>query len=266
MGMAIDCVGFSATNPGSTGAAATVLSGDSFTVRNAAAGSRVILEEMIRQGAAAGFVRVRSPLLHDNVRGIMLTTTDTPSRMLFPPDIGQSLIPLDNLIVEISGGAAEVDGGFLEIYYENALGLAARLHSPGDIIGNVKYIKPLEVDVPVGGTAFVWTDLVITTTENLVHATSDYAVLGFITDTACAAVGIKGQDTGNLRVCGWGSTDPSDTSDYFIKKSQRENRPWIPVINAANRFSTFATILTSAVAGTIKVQFILAELNTPVTP
>lgn len=264
--MAIDCVGFFATNPGAGGGAATVATGDSFTVRSAAQGSRVILEEIVRQGAAAGFVRVRSPLLHDNVRGIMFTPTDTPSRMLLPPDVGQPLTPLDNLIVEVSGGAAEVDGGFLELYYENAAGLSQRLHSPGDIIGNVKNVKPLQVAVAVGATAFVWTDVVITTTENLLHAASDYAILGYVVDTACAAVGIKGQDTSNLRVCGWGSTDPTDTSDYFIRKSLRENRPWIPVINAQNRFSTFASILTSAVAGTINVQFILAELATPVTP
>jgi hypothetical protein len=266
MGMAIDCVGFFATNPGAGGAAATVATGDSFTVRSAAASSKVILEEIVRQGVTAGFVRVRSPLLHDNVRGIMITPTDTPSRMLLPPDAGQPLTPLDNLIVELSGGAAEVDGGFLEIYYENAAGLSQRLHSPGDIIGNIRNIKPMQVAVAVGATAFVWTDVVITTTENLLHAASDYAVLGYVVDTACAAVGIKGQDTSNLRVCGWGSIDPTDTSDYFIKKAERENRPWIPVINAQNRFSTFASILTSAVAGTINVQFILAELASTVTP
>lgn len=266
MGMAIDTVGFQATNPGAGGAAATVLGGDSFTVRNGAAGSRVILEEILRQGATAGFVRVRSPLLHDNVRGIMFTTPDTPSRFLFPPDAGQPLQPLDNLIVEISGGGAEVDGGVMVNYYENLPGAAARLHLPGDILPNIKFIKPVQVACAVPGTAFTWTDTVMTTTENLLHATSDYAVLGYITDTACCAVGIKGQDTGNLRVCGWGSTDPSDTSDFFIRKSEREGRPWIPVINAANRFSTFASILTSAVAGTINVQLILAELNSPITP
>lgn len=264
MGLAIDTVAFSATNPGSSGAAATVTSGDSFTVRQAT--GRAILEEMIRQGATSGFLRVRSPLLHDNVRGIMYTTGDTPARMLLPPDAGQVLTPLDNLIVEISGGAAEVDGGALVIYYENAAGVAARLHSPGDILGNIKYIKPLQVACTVAGTAFTWSDTVFTTTENLVHATSDYAILGYIVDSACAAVGFKGQDSGNLRVCGWGSTDPSDTSDYFIKKSERENRPWIPVFNAANRFSTYASVLSSATSGTVNVQFILAELATPVTP
>jgi len=259
--MAIDTVGFSALNPGAGGAAAVVLAGDSFTVRNGAQGSGVRLEEIVRQGVTAGFVRVRSPLLHDNVRGIMFTTPDTPSRMVLPPDVGQPLQPLDNLIVEISGGAAESDGGVLVISYDNIPGATARLHSPGDILGNVKYIKPVQVACAVPGTAFTWTDTVLTTTENLMHATSDYAVLGYVVDTACCAVGIKGQDTGNLRVCGWGSTDPTDTSDYFIRKSEREGRPWIPVINAANRFSTFASILTSAVAGTINVQLILAELT-----
>ena len=265
MGAAIDTVGFFATNPGAGGAAATVTPGDSFTVRNAAGGSRVVVEEAIRQGAASGFLRVRSPLLHDNVRGIMFTTPDTPARFLFPPDAGQPLSPLDNLIVEISGGAAEVDGGALVVYYDNALGLSARLHMPGDVLGNIKYIKPVQVACTVNATAFNWSDTVITTTENLLHATSDYAILGYVTDTACAAIGIKGQDTGNLRVAGWGSTDPSDTSDYFIRKSLRENRPWIPVINAANRFSTFASVLSSAVAGTVNVQFILAELNAPLS-
>lgn len=261
MGQAIDTVAFFATNPGAGGAAATAATGDSFTVRNFDKSAPAAIEQIIRQGATSGFVRARSPLLHDNVRGIMFTTGDTPARWLFPPDIGQPLSPQDNLTVEISGGAAEVDGGALVISYTNLTGASARLHSWSDISGMIKNVKPVEVDITTNAIAMQWTDTVLTTTENLMHAGSDYAVLGYVVNTACCAVGVKGQDTGNLRVCGWGSTDPSDTSDYFVRESIRGNHPYIPVLAANNRFATFVSVAAVATGTAITVQLILAELT-----
>ena len=67
---AVELIGGRAVNPGAGPAALTPNSGGSFTVRNTQLGSVVNLDGIWYSGAAAGFVRVRSPRLHDNVQGI----------------------------------------------------------------------------------------------------------------------------------------------------------------------------------------------------
>ena len=263
MGVAFDTVAFSAANPTATfgTVAPTVASGDSFTVRAYPVQTALArLFRVIRQGVTTGGVRVLSPLLHDNVRGITILTTETPAVFAFPREVQQILRPQDTLVVQLSGGAAETDAGALLIYYSDLPGASARLYSPADIGPRIKSIKPLEVDFTtvVAGTG--WLDTVITATEDLTHANTDYAVLGYTCDTACTAVGIKGIDTSNLRVCGPGSTSSLVTGDYFWENSVRENLPMIPVFNSANKGATFVSAFAVAAAAT-KVILNLAELN-----
>jgi hypothetical protein len=257
----IDTVGFAATNPGAPGIVGTPNVGDSFTVRNFQQTNNARLMAMIRQGATEGFVRVRSALLHDFVRGIMFTPSETPAASLLPRYAGQYLHPQDVLTVELSGGAAEVDAGALSIYYDDVPGVAARLHSWGDIAGIIKNIKPVEVDFNTSATAGAWVDTVITTTENLLHANTDYAVLGYIVDVAVCAFGVKGIDTGNLRICGPGVLRSEVTNNWFVEQSLQSGLPHIPVINSANAGGIFATAMAVATAAAIKGQLILAELT-----
>ena len=262
MGVAFDTVGFAATNPGAGFVAATPASGDSFTVRAfSVASAKARLFRVIRQGASEGGVRVLSPLLHDNVRGITQITTETPTTFAFPREVAQELRPQDTLTVQISGGGAEVDAGALLIYYTDLPGASARLYSPSDILPRIKTIKPLEVDFTSQVATSGWLDTVITATEDLSHANTDYAVLGYTTDAPGVAVGIKGIDTSNMRVCGPASTSSIVTGDYFWENSIRENLPMIPVFNAANKGSTFVSFLSVAAAAT-KVVLNLAELTT----
>lgn len=261
MGVAFDTIAFSLANPGAAFVAATVASGDSFTVRAfPVQTAKARLFRVNRQGATSGGVRILSPLFHDNVRGITQLTTETPTQFAFPREVGQELRPQDTLVVQISGGGAETDAGSLSIYYTDLPGAGARLYSPGDIGPRIKTIKPLEVDFTsvVAGTG--WLDTVITTTEDLTHANTDYAVLGYTVDVAGVAVGIKGIDTSNLRVCGPASTSSLATADFFWENALRENLPLIPVFNAANKGSTFVSFFAVAAAAT-KVILNLAELT-----
>lgn len=260
MGVAFETVGFQLLNPGATFVAATVAPGDSFTVRAFPVGTaKARLFRVIRQGVTAGGVRILSPLLHDNVRGITQLTTETPTTFAFPREVSQELRPQDTLQVQISGGGAETDAGALIVYYTDLPGAQARLFSPSDIGPRIKTIKPLEVDFTtvVAGTG--WLDTVITATEDLTHANTDYAILGYTVDTACVAIGIKGIDTSNLRVCGPGSTASIVTGDYYWENALRENLPMIPVFNSANKGSTFVSAYAVAAAAT-KVILNLAEL------
>lgn len=257
---AIDTVYTFATNPGAGPAAAAAATGDSLAVRDFdKAASSAYLEQLIRRGATAGFARVRSPRLHDNTTGINAFSAEVVDTMSFPIEAQQELWPNDGLIVELSGGAAESDAAVLSIYYENLGGVNARLASWGDIKGNVKSYKSFQTAAPAGANA--WTDTVITTTENQLHADSDYAVLGYRSSASVAAVGVKGPDTGNLRICGPGSTTTLDTADWFVRNNRLSGLPYIPVLNANNRGSlAISAVDVAAVAGLVVTLF-CAELD-----
>ncbi len=266
MPVAIDTVGFAATNPGASPAAgnATVNAGDSATIRAFQPSGQAYIDFMVRQGASEGFIELRSPRLADNVRGLHLITTETPAVLLLPQEVGQPVYPADALTVTISGGGAEVDCGAFGVYYTDLGGSNAVVHNWSELRPSVVNLKPMEVDFTstVGG---VWLDTVITTTENLLKANLWYAVLGYISDVALTAVGLKGPETGNYRLCGPGPTTTFRTDEYFIWMGERHGRPYIPCFNANNRGNLFVSAMAVAAAAT-KVTLILAELAPSFAP
>jgi hypothetical protein len=258
---AIDTIIGTAANPSTTFTAVTFNTGDSGAVRSFPATDSAKIERVMRGGATAGAVRVLSPRVHDNVRGITYTSAENPSVFNMPQMMGQQVYPQDTLAVSVTGGTAETDLAVLSIYYNNLPGANARLHSWADVNSLIRYIKPLEVDVTNSATKGAWTDTVITATEDLLIANTDYAVLGYITDTNITAVGVKGTETGNLRICGPGTTASDDTSSFFVDWSNNEGTPHIPVINSANKGGIFVSTADQAASSTPKVQLILACLS-----
>ena len=263
MGLAADTVSTFATNPGAGPTSFGASPGDSLTVRNFSLQNTAKLLQLTRRGATSGFFRVRSPLLHDNVRGIMLTTGETPSLLGIPHDIAQPLYAQDNLIAEGSGGAAETDLGLLTIFYPDLPGAAARLNALGDISGIIKNIKPITVAVTSSATIGTWVDTVITTTEDLTHANTDYAVLGFASSAALGYVAVKGPDTANLRTGGPGSVNVEDTANWFLDQARFHSLPLIPVFNSANKFSTFVSVVDQGASTAATITLICAELTGP---
>ncbi len=264
---AIDTIAAYNATAGQTYGTGTMAAGDSATIRSfpLSASCDVL-------GAGYDFVttvlpwRVRSALLHDNVRGLEFKSAATAPSKILPRLIRQQLHTGDVLTFELSTAASTgIALGALSLFYSNLPGVAARLATLPQIMGNVANVKPHMVAVGSGAnTANVWYDLAITTTENLLKANTDYAVLGYTFEQACAAVGVKGGDTGNLRICGPGSTDPNVTVDYFANLSSITGLPTIPVINSANVNSTYVSLISSAAtaaAGTIVLY--LAQLSSP---
>jgi hypothetical protein len=146
-------------------------------------------------------------------------------------------------------------------------GITQRLHSWGDLSGNIRYIKSIEVDM--GAIAVgVWTDTLITTTENQLHANKDYAVLGYQLATPLTAFGVKGSATGNLRACGPGATSTLDISEYFVIMSQLNQIPYIPVFNSDDRFAFYVSAFNNVAVGggAAHCYLILAELINTLTP
>lgn len=267
MPLAIDTVVTSAVNPGAGPAAfTTAVSGDTLVVRNFNATATAKLIQMHRRGGTSGFFRVRSPLLHDNVRGIMLTSGQTPSLWALPLEQEQRLYSQDTLIAEGSGGAAETDLGILVIHYSDLPGAAARLHTTADIDNLIANVKPITVAITTSATIGQWTDTVCTTTEDLTKANTDYAVLGYVTSVALGMVAVKGSDTANLRIGGPGSINVEDTSNYFVRMADYHGIPFIPVFNSANKGAFFVSTVDSAASTASTITLMCAQLSQPVTP
>lgn len=269
MGVAIDTIGTfvtaGATNPTSL-KTVTVSTGDSLTVRSFPVANWARLEQLLFQGAAKTKNRVTSPALHDNVTGITVASNESPTDFLMSEYAIQPLQSTDTLNV-YSGAAAGASSILaLQVYYQNLTWATARLHRYSDFSGIIKNIHGMEVDVTSSATIGTWSDTAINTTDKQLHANTDYAVLGYETDTALACIGVKGDETANLRVCGPGSATTFPTTDYFSRLDSISGNPHIPVFNSNNQDSFYVTCLANTASVSAKVYLILAELSQMVTP
>lgn len=261
MGTAIDTIQGTASNPGATLTTITLASGDSANIRSFTPSSSAFMAFISRQGATAGAVRIFSPRLHDAAKGITIFPGETPtSTNVFPPQVKQPVYSLDALTIQVSGGTAETDAVALGFYYNDLPGVAAILKQIADIGPLGVNFKSVEVDITQGSTAFAWVDTKINTTEDLLKANKWYAVLGYDTDTAALALGVKGPETGNLRVCGPGPTLTFSTSDYFARMDIYRPEPFVPVFNSNNRNGFFVSSSQVATGGTTKVSLYVLEL------
>jgi hypothetical protein len=263
MGLAIDTIATDVNTPGAsfTSTAVVATNNDSLTVRNYPQQSQAYLVDVIRRHNTSGAVRVLSPLLHDNVTGMTWYTSETPSLLEVPPFVGQRIEPGDQLSVQVTGDTTHHASVYLVNYYQNLSGASANLYQMADIQASIKNMKPMTVAVTASGTVGLWSDTLITATENQLHATSFYAVLGYTTDTALGVVGFKAQATGNLRICGPGATTPEDTSWYFVEKANDWNAPYIPVFNGQDRGACYVSVADNTASTTANITLILAELS-----
>lgn len=263
--VALDTVAGGVSAGIATRAAITMAAGDSLGVRAYPDGASAWLEGVAFHAAVAanvGDFRVRSPRMHDNVSGLSFKPGELNTAYSLPAQVRQKLYPADQLVVEILGGAAaEFQEVCLFNYYDQLPGSDAPYAMWGDISGNIVEYKTFYTTLGAAA-ANTWSDTPITTTDNQLIADTKYAVLGYDTDTGMTAIGVKGQETGNLRACGPGQTTEFPTSEYFVRMSDKHQTPHIPVISANNRFATYVSAVSrAAIAGTEKVTLILAELG-----
>ena len=241
--------------------------GDSLTVRNFSAGQSASVNALIYSAGGGQRVRLVSPNLHDNQTGLTFEPAEVPAQFLVPQNVNINVQANDTLVVQGGIAAAGTIAGALQVYYSQLPAISQRLHMWGDISGNIRFVKSVEVDL--GAIAVgAWTDTLITTTENQLHSNKDYAVLGYQTSAAIDVLGVKGSATGNLRVCGPGASSTLDITEYFVVMSQMNNTPYIPVFNSDDRTAFYVSAFNHAAVGggADHVYLILAELITPVTP
>lgn len=265
MGKAIHTVAGSAAS-GTAGATVAFSpgTGDSFAVKYFPDTAEANLELLAAEYTTKNILQVRSPALHDVEHAIELLVPAANAVELIPRSFSQKLKQQDTLIVELVQAAAlgvsETEVAALSIYYTDLPSADARLVMPGDLQGNIKYVRTAKVSVTTSATPGDWASSLINSTNDIWHANRDYAILGYLLDGACTAVAVHGDDTGNYKVGGPGSSSYIDTRDYFWDTSNKRSTPHIPVINAANRSGTYIDVVAQAASATVDVYVILAEL------
>lgn len=235
--------------------------GDTLTVRNFESPDNAWLVDTWSAAAAASIYRIRSPRLHDNQQGIRFRTVAAAVRALFTELEIQKLYAQDTLIMELAGGAAETDGASVLIYYTGLAGSNARLSTLDSITSRI--VNLVNVEVAVGAGAAVGTRIAgvaINATFDLLIANTDYALLGYESDTTGLSVGFRGPDTGNYRVGGPMTTERIETRDWFVRLNRKLGLPTIPVINSANKAGTFVDNAQVVAGAASNITLALAEL------
>ncbi|SRR6266568_5976586 len=259
---AIEVVTGRATNPGAGPTALTANTGGTFTVRNTSLQTRCFLDGLWYKGATAGFIRVRSPRLHDNVQGIKYQTVGAASRNLLGDYPRTKLVPQDVLTVEIGGGGAETDLGALLLSYEDLPGSNGRWGTWDQIQPRIVDFVSNEVSIAAAATLGDWSaGTAINATNDLLKANTDYAVIGYVCQLSVAAIALQGPDVGGLKAGGPGTNEVLETREWFRRLDLASDLPFIPIISSANKGGTLAFQCDSAAGAANLVDFTLAELS-----
>lgn len=242
--------------------AVTPGSGDSVAVRSFPFESGAWLEGLWARSVAAQVVRVRSPRFHDNVQGIRFRTEAATTRNFLTDETKQRLFPQDELVIETASGGADTTTAAWINYYNDLPGVDARLAMWEQISQQIENILTVEVDVAAAATTGDWSaGTVLTNFTDLLKRNVDYAILGYVSEEDVAAIGIRGSDTGNLRVGGPGTSEIIETRNWFVSLSRAMQTPHIPIINAANKDNTLVFQASNAAGAQNDVQLLLAELR-----
>lgn len=262
MGAALEVVSARVVNPGATVSTTTIATGDSFNVRNFNPGADCVLVDVWGQQATKGLIRIRSPRLHDNVQGIRLANAAANPVPLLTGYQREHLYAQDTLTVEQSGDAADTDCVTWLNYYTDLPGTNARLYNWEEVQPRIAHVMGTEVDITTGGTKGDYGGATtINATFDQFKANTDYAILGYLTDTAVSTVGIKSADFGNLRIGGPGTNNKIETRDWFMRLDHFLPIPCIPVFNAANKGNTVVDLVANVTATAVVITFICAQLN-----
>lgn len=223
MPRAIELISGRATAPGATLTSVTMAAGNSATVRNTPLNARVYLLQTWAENNAAGIMRIRSPRLHDAVQGIRFRIDATDPAPLMPFGNVQVLIPQDTLTLELSGSAVggQIEQMQLLVYYEDLTGVAARLITSEEANRRGRNVEVQEVAIVPGVAGGYSGQVAINSTFDNLKANTDYAILGYLVDTRCAAVRFQGPDFGGLGLGGPGLLSPHHlTAQWFMRLSE----------------------------------------------
>lgn len=266
---ALELLTGNATAPGTTFTGLTMATGNTSTIRSAPVNSQVTLLSAWAFNNGAGAFRIRSPRLHDNQQGIRMVVDATNATSRYPRyKFGQALIPQDVLTLELTGSATsgKIECGSILVYYADLPGISARFCSTAQLMKWGLNSMGQEVDITAGSAGGYSGQVAVNSLSGCDNwkANTDYALQGYIVNTACDAVRIQGADVGNLGIGGPGLIGgPELTSYWFCWLSDYYNLSLVPIFNAANKNAILVDVAQNDGGAAVKVTFFFVELLPP---
>jgi len=263
MGKALELITGIVTAPGATATNLTMASGNSLTVRNAAPSSKIKLVNMWSFNATVGISRLRSPQLHDNVQGIRYRVPVGGPQPYMTYGNMQKLMAQDTLQSDLTGGGAgEIDTSCLLVAYDDLPGVAGTFISSDEMRQRVVNMVTVENTIAAGILGNYSGQEAINAEFDLLHANTDYAIVGYVVNVACAAVRWLSSDFGNLGLGGPGNlVEKALTANWFDVISRKSGMPLIPVFNSANASSVLIDVAQDDGGVDVTVNTILAQLS-----
>ncbi len=247
------------------------VSGESLAIRWLGEGTRVhLLEAWGANNTSKMDVSIRSPLMHDNVRGLRfghmfnptLSGADGNPQLYLPPYWKQPYNPTDTLVVEVNGTAA-ADVTFSQcLLYETPNEIGGRFMQWSEVEARTENLVGIRVSpAAAAATSDYGTAEAISSDDDRLKANTDYALLGLTTDLPFTTLGLFGPDTGNFTIPIPGHWNEQISASWFYEMSRRWSLPLIPIINSNNKGVTF-TKLADVGGGTAPLICLLfAELR-----
>lgn len=240
--------------------------GDSLQVPAYAQGTTArILEAWGATSAAAADFSIRSPDLHDNVRGIRFAyspypTGGRPQRFL-PGVIFQPLYPTDTLIAEVNGTATNNTGLNILEYFDNLPGADQRLLSWAEVQNRMVDVVGIFVNPTAGAAGDYGAGRALNADDARLQANTDYAILGAESQVSAEVLAMTGFETGGRKIGMPLLTREEGSGQFFVELSQKYQLPLIPVVNSNNAGNFLLQAADAAGATVPHVTLLLAELR-----
>lgn len=225
-----------------------------------------------RLQSAAEQIRYRSADWHDNTDGITLAppaVAAAPVTNLFPTYQRQPLRSQTTVTMEIFGAgvAGNIDSLAMTNFYENTGDLSARLIDEPSLdrlsaTGKVQTCQAAIVCGIAGGYSGATLLSAFPVGAPQWKANRDYCLVGYAVDGSVLQIGIRGADTGNVRIGMPGNQfDKAYTANYFVRLSRESGFPCCPVFNTANQTNVTVDVINDENALTVNVDlyFILLD-------
>ena len=272
MGVSIDTItAFKDSLPGGSFEALTAAASDSLTLRFLDANADIrLLSAWGGDNATKCDFSIRSPLLHDNTRGIRFAHMFNPTQsgadgdpQIYMGDYEwQKYRPSDTLTVEASGTASD-DVTFTQlVWYEGPgvpdskfIGYEECMQKAVNLVG-IRVAASPHATTSTYGTA-----VALNSSDDRLKANTWYAYIGLTTDLPYTTLTIKGPETGNLRVPCPGSQIEALSASWFADIARRMQKRCIPTFNANNKANIFLEAATSGGGGSPLTCLKLIELS-----
>jgi len=267
MGLAIETVLAQLSSAGvTTEQLLAAASPQSLAIRASNGQAPVVLDNVWASTASLAQLSIRSPRLHDNTKGILLDSPGTGPIMLADEYFDQTVYSQDTLTVgltfPVSPGAGINEQVAFNVVYNDLPGVAANLRTWQEVQPNIiEYVGVLTTPSSAAATGIWGAGVAFNSGFDLLKANQLYAVIGYITPSACTAVALQGPDIGNLLLGGPGLTSAIDTRQWFVRQAIMGNQAYIPVINSANKASTNAFVASTTAATAYPITWICAHLS-----